>query len=72
MFVLAALSSNISFVVEHNSRLVILIITGIMFIIDIGLFGYITNKLGVVEEVFGEKFTKSSINKLVNRFVKKS
>ena len=72
MFVLAALSNNISFVVEHNSRLVILIITGIMFIIDIGLFGYITNKLGVVEEVFGEKFTKSSINKLVNRFVKKS
>ncbi|MGN1399421.1 MAG: oligosaccharide flippase family protein [Erysipelotrichaceae bacterium] len=72
MFILAAFANNISFVVENNSRFIILIITGVMFVIDIGLFGVITNKLGVVEDVFGQKITFDSLKSLVNKVIKKN
>lgn len=71
MFIIFAFMSNINFSVVNNSRFMILILTGIMFVIDIGLYIYITNRLNIIEDLFGVKVNKDLFISLKNKLLKR-
>lgn len=72
MFIIVALLRNITEVTcVGQSRFVILIFTGVMFVLCIGIYIFITYKLKIVESLFDVESIKEGFNKIINKLLGK-
>ncbi len=72
MFVIVAVFNQFNYDVVLNSRFMILIITGIIFVACVGLYGLIAQKTGIVNELLGINLDKDFFMSLINRVLKKA
>ncbi|MGI6509180.1 MAG: oligosaccharide flippase family protein [Erysipelotrichaceae bacterium] len=71
MFIIAAIYVQFEINIGSMNRLAVLILTGIMFVVCVGMYVFITNKLNVVNELFNVKITKDTFIDIKNKLFKR-
>ncbi len=71
MFIIAAVYVQFDLNIGAMDRFAVLILTGVMFVICIGVYVLITNKLNVINDLFSITLTKETFIRLKNRLFNK-
>lgn len=71
MFIIAAIYVQFELNIGAMNRLAVLIMTGVMFVVCIGMYVFITNKLNVVNELFNITITKDTFIDIKNKLFKR-
>ncbi|MGI6608330.1 MAG: oligosaccharide flippase family protein [Erysipelotrichaceae bacterium] len=71
MFIIAAIYVQFELNIGSMNRIVVLLLTGLMFVVCVGMYIFITNKLNVVQELFSITINKETFINLKNRLLKK-